>query len=79
MDWDIFEGREIFVAQRLKNTGFSLAQIKELIPIIKEGESYDEIMMYFNADLSTVELSEYVTRLMNARRKEKMKDEKISK
>lgn len=79
LDWDIFEGREIFVAQRLKNSGFSLAQIKELIPIIKEGESYDEIVMYFNAELSTVELSEYVTRLMNARRKEKMKNEKISK
>lgn len=71
LDMNDYDGTQIFVVQRLKNSGFSLHQIKALTPLIKIDTSYDEIVMYFNKDMNPEEIESFANKFVQLRKEGK--------
>ena len=51
---------QVKVLQKLANTGYSAAQIKELDPLILQNITIEELTEYFNPDMSIAKIQEFV-------------------
>lgn len=70
LDFDSYGSDDnVFLAQRLRNIGFSVAQIKALDCLIKAGSDFDEIDAYFNNMMSVKEIGDFAKRLADAKEK----------
>lgn len=71
LDFDSYgnDNDKIFLVQRLKNIGFSVAQIRALDCLIRMGSDLEEIDTYFNKMMSAREISDFAARLAKAKEK----------
>lgn len=63
IDMDDYSVDEMYVVQELKNKGFSPKQIHALDTLIHKGQKVDDLMRYFNAGMSSGEISAFVLRI----------------
>lgn len=63
INYDGFNGDEILVVQRLRNTGFSGRQINALAVLIHGGYSYEELVKYFNTTMLVDDIKSFTDRL----------------
>ena len=63
IDMDSYNNNQIIAVQRLRNTGFSPKQINALNGLIKVGYNFEEIIKYFNNNMSVDEIEYFSARL----------------
>jgi type IV secretion system protein VirD4 len=63
LDLDSFDNGQLIVVQRLRNAGFSPAQINGLGSLIRTGFSYEDIITYFGTHMPVKEIEEFAGRL----------------
>ena len=63
LDMSDYSVDEMFVVQELKNKGFIPKQIHALDTLIHKGKTTEELMRYFNAGMSSSEISDFVLRI----------------
>lgn len=63
LDLDSFSDKQILVVQKLRNKGFTPAQINSLSSLILIDYSFDEIISFFNCSMTTNEIKEFAIRL----------------
>ena len=65
LSFDKYVDSQIMIVQQLRNNGFSIAQIGALESLIMNGYKYEDITKYFNPDMTTWDISDFVVRLID--------------
>lgn len=63
IDFNDYSRSEMMVVQGLKNKGFSPKQIHAMDAFIHHGAAIDELLMFFNADMPSAEISDFINRI----------------
>lgn len=69
LDWDLYQDSQILCVQRLKNSDYSIAQIKALTPLILLDADYAEITTYFNKKMPLAEMEAFVKKYSNIKKR----------
>lgn len=79
LSFDNYEGQKFMVVQRLRNNGFTPAQIWALDSLIQSESPYEEISLYFNCEMAVKDIEEIAPRLALAKQKSNQsKEENVS-
>ena len=68
LDWDSYSSKQMLVVQKLKNLGFSNKQINGLGSLILADYAYDEIIEFFNTDMTSSEIEDFAGRLIQLKK-----------
>lgn len=71
LDFDDYSEQEFLVVQKLRNSGFIPTQIHALDCLIHEGCDVEELMTYFNPEMTANEIQSVAPRLAAAKQKSK--------
>lgn len=65
LDMGKYSGSQILVVQQLRNNGFTPTQIGALKNLIMADKQYDEIVRFFNANMTVNDIKQFATKLTN--------------
>ena len=72
LNFDLYNNEQLLTVQRLKNQGFSSLQINALNNLINNDYGYEEIVKFFNNNMSAKEISEFANKLLEIKLKKQL-------